>query len=122
MSTRTEQLADILRTLRATSPEVIGAAVVSAEGFIIASVLPNDTDEDLIGGMAASLLGVGERISADLMRAQMDQVFVRSPKGYILLNAINASASLVVLVTKDAKLGLIFLELKRAIAELANCL
>jgi uncharacterized protein len=122
MSSKTEQLADILRTLRATSPEVIGAAVVSAEGFIIASVLPNDTDEDLIGGMAASLLGVGERISADLMRAQMDQVFVRSPKGYILLNAINASASLVVLVTKDAKLGLIFLELKRAIAELANCL
>jgi uncharacterized protein len=122
MSSKTEQLADILRTLRATSPEVIGAAVVSAEGFIIASVLPNDTDEDLIGGMAASLLGVGERISADLMRAQMDQVFVRSPKGYILLNAINAAASLVVLVTKDAKLGLIFLELKRAIAELANCL
>lgn len=122
MSSRTEQLADILRTLRATSPEVIGAAVVSAEGFIIASVLPNDTDEDLIGGMAASLLGVGERISADLMRAQMDQVYVRSPKGYILLNAINASASLVVLVTKDAKLGLIFLELKRAIGELANCL
>lgn len=122
MSTRTEQIADILRTLRATSPEVIGAAVVSAEGFIIASVLPNDTDEDLIGGMAASLLGVGERISADLMRSQMDQVYVRSPKGYILLNAINAAASVVVLVTKEAKLGLIFLELKRAIGELANCL
>jgi uncharacterized protein len=122
MASKKDQLSDILRGIRAGSPEVIGAAIVSTEGFIIASVFPSDVDEDLIGGMAASLLGVGERISADLMQAPMEQVFVRSPRGYIILNAIDANASLVVLVTKDAKLGLIFLELKRSIAEIAAAL
>jgi len=122
MATKKEQLTEILRGIRGGSPEVFGAAVVSAEGFIIASVVPGDVDEDLVGGMAASLLGVGERISADLMRAPMEQVFVRSPRGYIILNAIDVNASLVVLVTREAKLGLIFLELKRSIAELSAAL
>ncbi len=122
MSTKSEKINDILRGIRATSPEVIGAAVVSSDGFIVASVVPNEVDEDLIGGMAAALLGVGERISADLMRSQMEQTYVRSPKGYIIVNAASAEASLVLLVTRDAKLGLIFLELKRTVAELAKYL
>jgi hypothetical protein len=119
---RREQLNDVLRAIRAGSPEVIGAAVVSTEDFIIASVFPSDVDEDLIGGMAASLLGVGERISTDLMQAPMEQVFVRTPRGYIIINSIDVNSSLVVLVSKDAKLGLIFLELRRSIAELAAAL
>lgn len=122
MAPKKEQLNDVLRGIRAGLPEIIGAAVVSSEGFIIASVFPSEIDEDLIGGMAASLLGVGERISADLMQAPMEQVFVRSPRGYIIINSIDAASSLVVLVTKDAKLGLIFLELKRSIAELSAAL
>ncbi len=120
MATKSEKLTDVLRSVRASSPEVIGSAVVTSDGFIAASVLPNEIDEDVIGGMAASLLGVGERISADLMRAGMEQVYVRSPKGYIIVNAVGPEAVLVVLVTREAKLGLIFLELKKTIVELAR--
>jgi len=122
MSTKSDKINDLLRAMRASIPEVIGAAVVSSEGFIVASVVPNEIDEDLIGGMAAALLGVGERISSDLMRSQMEQTYVRSPKGYIIVNAATADASLVLLVTREAKLGLIFLELKRSVAELAKYL
>jgi predicted regulator of Ras-like GTPase activity (Roadblock/LC7/MglB family) len=122
MATKSERINDTLRGLRAGSPEVIGAAVVSTDGFIVASVVPNEIDEDVIGGMAASLLGVGERISADLMRAQMEQTYVRSPKGYIIINSVGPDASLVLLVTREAKLGLVFLELKRTIAELSSLL
>ncbi len=120
MPTKGERLNEILRGIRASSPEVIGACVVNGDGFIVASVVPSEIDEDLIGGMAASLLGVGERIAADLMRSQMEQVYVRSPKGYIIVNAVGEDASLVLLVTREAKLGLIFLELRRTINELAK--
>jgi uncharacterized protein len=120
MATRSERINDVLRGIRASSPEVIGAAVVNQDGFIVASVVPNEIDEDLIGGMAASLLGVGERISTDLMRSEMEQVYVRSPKGYIIVNAIGEDSALVLLVTREAKLGLIFLELKRTIVELVK--
>jgi predicted regulator of Ras-like GTPase activity (Roadblock/LC7/MglB family) len=85
-------------------------------------VLPAEVDEELIGGMAASLLGVGERISDDLMRSEMEQVYVRSPKGYVIVNALSEDSALLLLVTREAKLGLIFLELKRSVGELARFL
>lgn len=120
MASKAEKLTDILRSMRAGTPEIIGACVVTSDGFIVASVLPSEADEELIGGMAASLLGVGQRISTDLLRAEMDQVYVRSPKGFIIVNAAGTDSSLVTLVSKDAKLGLVFMELKRTISELAK--
>jgi len=106
--------------MHTSTPEVIGAVVVNMDGFVVSSVIPSEVDEELIGGMAAALLGVGERIAQDLMRAQMEQVYVRSPKGYVIVNAINEQSALVVLVTREAKLGLIFLEIRRVVAELGR--
>jgi uncharacterized protein len=122
MASRTEKITEVLRGIRVSSPDVIGASVVSLEGFIIASVAPAEIDEELVGGMSAALLGVGERISGELMRAQMEQTYVKSEKGYVILNAIGTEAVLVLLVTKEAKLGLIFLELRRTISELTKVL
>lgn len=120
MASRTEKIQDVLRGLRAASPDIIGASMVSIDGFVIASVLPAEIDEELVSGMAAAMLGVGERISTELMGAAMEQTYVRSDKGYVVLNAVGADSVLVVLTTKDAKLGLVFIELKRRCAELAK--
>ena len=120
MASRTEKMQDILRGLRGASPDIIGAAVVSIDGFIVASVLPSEVDEELVSGMAAAMLGVGERISSELMASTMEQVYVRSEKGYVVLNAVGADSVLVVLTSKDAKLGLVFIEVKRRCAELAK--
>lgn len=120
MASKVERVTDVLRGLRTTSPEVIGAVVVSRDGFIVASVIPNEIDEDLIGGMASTLLGVGERIATDLMRAEMEQIYVRSPKGFIIVNAVGQESALVLLVTRDAKLGMIFIELRRIVADLVR--
>jgi predicted regulator of Ras-like GTPase activity (Roadblock/LC7/MglB family) len=122
MATRVERIAEVLRGLRISSPEIIGATVVSIEGFPIASVAPAEIDEELVSGMAAALLGVGERISGELMRATMEQTYVKSEKGYVILNSVGDQAVLVLLVTKEAKLGLIFLELRRMIPELMKAL
>jgi predicted regulator of Ras-like GTPase activity (Roadblock/LC7/MglB family) len=122
MASRTEKMQDILRGLRGASPDIIGAAVVSIDGFIVASVLPSEVDEELVSGMAAAMLGVGERISSELMASVMEQVYVRSEKGYVVLNAVGADSVLVVLTTKDAKLGLVFIEVKRRCQELAKAI
>ena len=122
MASRTEKMQDILRGLRGASPDIIGAAVVSIDGFIVASVLPSEVDEELVSGMAAAMLGVGERISSELMASTMEQVYVRSEKGYVVLNAVGADSVLVVLTTKDAKLGLVFIEVKRRCQELSKAI
>jgi predicted regulator of Ras-like GTPase activity (Roadblock/LC7/MglB family) len=121
-TTKSERICEVLRGLRQNTPEVIGATLVSSDGFIVASVLTNEVDEDVLAGMVASLLGIGERIAADLLKAQMEQVYVRAPTGYVVVNACGPDAALVLLVTREAKLGLIFLELKHTVAELARLL
>jgi uncharacterized protein len=117
---RVERIQDILRNLRSVSPDIIGSAMVSTDGFVIASMLPNEIDEELVSGMAAALLGVGERIAHELMGGQMEQTYVRGKQGYVILNAVGSEALLIVLTTPDAKLGLVFLDIRRRVGELAK--
>ena len=119
---RIERIQDVLRSLRAVSPDIVGSAMVSTDGFIIASLLPNEVDEELVSGMAAALLGVGERIAGELMGGAMEQTYVRGKLGYVILNAVGNEALLIVLTTPDAKLGLVFLDIKRRVQELAKIL
>ncbi len=119
---RVEKIQDVLRSLRAVSPDIVGSAMVSTDGFIIASLLPSEVDEELVSGMAAALLGVGERIATELMGGSMEQTYVRGRLGYVILNAVGQDALLIVLTTPDAKLGLVFLDVKRRVAELAKIL
>jgi predicted regulator of Ras-like GTPase activity (Roadblock/LC7/MglB family) len=117
---RVENINNVLRSLRSVSPDIIGSAMVSTDGFIIASLLPSGVDEELVSGMGAALLGVGERIAAELMGGAMEQTYVRGRLGYVILNAVGTEALLIVLTTPEAKLGLVFLDIKRRVAELAK--
>ncbi len=119
---RTDQIQDILRGLRTSSSDVIGAAIVSAEGFTAASSLPSDVDEEVLAGMGAALLGVAERIAKELMNGDMLQTYVRTTNGYIILNQAGEDAVLIVLTTAQAKLGLVFLDIDRRIPELLRLL
>jgi predicted regulator of Ras-like GTPase activity (Roadblock/LC7/MglB family) len=119
---RVEKIQDVLRSLRAVSPDIVGSAMVSTDGFIIASLLPSEVDEELVSGMAAALLGVGERIATELMGGSMEQTYVRGRLGYVILNAVGSEALLIVLTTPDAKLGLVFLDVRRRVAELSKIL
>lgn len=119
---RIERIQEVLRNLRAVSSDIVGSAMVSTDGFIIASLLPAEVDEELVSGMAAALLGVGERIAGELMGGSMEQTYVRGKLGYVILHAVGQEALLIVLTTPDAKLGLVFLDVKRRVGELAKIL
>jgi predicted regulator of Ras-like GTPase activity (Roadblock/LC7/MglB family) len=121
-SGRPDQIQDVLRRLRSSSPEVIGVALVSGDGFMAASLLPNEVDEEVVAGMAAALLGAAERVSKELLGAEAIQTCVRSKNGYIILNQVAGDAVLVVLASDSAKLGLLFLDIKRHIADLDEIL
>jgi uncharacterized protein len=122
MATKTEKITEILKGLNASSPDIFGLAVISLDGFLIAAVAPSEVDEELVAGMSTALLGVGEQVSEELMRAPMKQIFVKSENGYVILNPIGKESVLVLLVSIEAKLGLIFLELGRIVPDLKKVL
>ena len=119
---RTDQIQDVLRRLRMSSTEVSGVALVSTEGFMAASLLPNEVEEEVVAGMAAALLGAADRVSLELMGSHATQTCVKGQHGYIVLNQVGSDAMLVVLASENAKLGLLFLDIKRHLGDLSELL
>ena len=111
---RTEMMVSRLREMQAASPDIEASAVVSVDGLIMASALPVEVEEDRVSAMSAAMLSLGERIAMELGRGALDQVYIRGDKGYVILTAVGEEAVLTALAREGAKLGLVFLEMRRA--------
>ena len=94
--------------------------MVSVDGLIIASALPPDVEEDRVSAMSAAMLSLGERIAGELGRGILDQVYIRGANGYVILSSVGEEAVLTVLARQDAKLGLVFLDMRRAAEDLSR--
>ena len=119
---RTQQMVNRLRDLQAGASDIEASAVVSVDGLIMASALPADVEEDRVSAMSAAMLSLGERIAAELGRGYLDQVYIRGDNGYVFLMSVGEDAVLTVLARKDAKLGLVFLDMRRAAEDLTKLL
>jgi len=109
-----------LRNMQAAAPDIEASAVVSVDGLIMASALQQGVEEDRVSAMSAAMLSLGERISSELGRKGLEQVYIKGNKGAIVLTAIGEEAVLTALARQDAKLGLIFLEMRRAAEDLTR--
>lgn len=115
---RTDLLVERLRDLQSKTPDLEASAVVSVDGLTIAAALPVNVEEDRVSAMSAAMLSLGERIAGELGRGELDEVYIHGDDGYVLLTAIGYDAVLTVLARQDAKLGLVFLEMRRAAEDL----
>ena len=112
---RTEMLHEKLRDLQASSSDVEAGAIVSVDGLSMASSLPSGIEEDRVSAMSAAMLSLGERIASELTRGELEQVNVKGDNGYVILTSVGEEAVLTVLARKDARLGLILLDVSRAV-------
>lgn len=117
---RAEEMVRRLREMHSATPEIVASAVVSVDGLTIASALPTDVEEDRVSAMSAAMLSLGERIATELNRGALDQVYIHGDDGYVILSAIGTEAVLTALAEEKAKLGLVFLEMRRAADDLAD--
>ena len=122
MATRAEQMQQVLRGLVVNTPDLEGAATVSLDGLVLASVLPSGTDEDRVSAMAAALLSLGERTAAELQRGTLEQVYVKGNNGYTILMQAGPEAVLEAIAGPSAKLGMVLLDMKRAAQEISRLL
>ena len=115
---RTQLMVDRLRELQASSPDIEASAIVSVDGLTIASALPQGVEEDRVSAMSAAMLSLGERIASELGRGSLEQVYIKGELGYVVLMSIGEEAVLTALAREHAKLGLIFLDMRRATEDL----
>jgi predicted regulator of Ras-like GTPase activity (Roadblock/LC7/MglB family) len=117
---RAEQMVERLRTMQAAAPDIEASAIVSVDGLIIASALQQGVEEDRVSAMSAAMLSLGERISSELGRGSLEQVYIKGDEGSIVLTSVGEEAVLTAMARHDAKLGLIFLEMRRAAEDLVK--
>ena len=114
---RADMLNSLLSQLNSSSTDIEASAIISTDGLIIASLLPASMDEDRVGAMSAAMLSLGDRTAQELARGTMEQVLVKGDKGFVLMTYAGENAVLTVLTRPGAKLGLVFLDVKRTAQE-----
>ncbi len=117
---RSEMLNSILSDLNGSSADIEASAVLSTDGLMMASMLPGGMDEDRVGAMSAAMLSLGDRTAEELARGALEQVLIKGAKGYILMTHAGNEAVVTVLAKPNARLGLIFLDVKRAAESIAK--
>ena len=131
MTFRAEEIEQILKRLE-TVPGLEGSALISSDGFMLASSLPPDVSEDRVAAMGAATLtmaapiaamvSVAERVNKELGRGRFELAIISGGDGYTLATEVGVDAILIVLASKTAKLGLVFYEVRRAAEDLARVL
>lgn len=109
-----------LQSFEVNTPDVEASAIVSVDGLTIASSFPLGMVEDRVSAMSASMLNIGKRISSELERGMLYEVYVQGNDGYVLLMSVGDDALLSVMARQRARLGLVFLEMRKAISDLGE--
>ncbi|MEM9946749.1 MAG: roadblock/LC7 domain-containing protein [Cyanobacteria bacterium P01_D01_bin.36] len=122
MSIDIHQLNDAVRDFVTGTLHVQGAALVTAEGLPMVSTLPPGLEEPRAAAMAAAVVGIGDRIGAELQRGDMQHILLEGANGYSILTSCTSDTLFLVLASREAKQGVLMLEIKRMIAQLAQFL
>ena len=117
---RENTLEGVLNELQGSIPEIDACAIVSVEGLPIVSALPTDVDEAKVAAMTAAMLTLGEKAAMELGKGELEQVNIKGINGWLLVVQAGMNACLTVSTTANAKLGLIFLDMKRAAEKVAG--
>ncbi len=119
---RVEALNTILRRLQSNSPGIEGSALISEDGLLLASSLSADMEEARVAGMTATLLNLGGRASDELGRGNLEEVIVRGDRGYAVVINAGYGTLLLAITNESSKLGLVFFDMREAVAALRKVL
>jgi predicted regulator of Ras-like GTPase activity (Roadblock/LC7/MglB family) len=117
-----QRLKDTLRSLRQASPRLVGAAVVTADGFIVASDLPDEQYEKKVTVMAMAMLTMGQEATDELGSSHVERVLVESRDNYIVMVNVGPSAVLAAVSSKETVLGLLFVTMRQTAAKVSELL
>jgi predicted regulator of Ras-like GTPase activity (Roadblock/LC7/MglB family) len=119
---RLDELNRALRKLLGDSAGVEASALISEDGLMIASALPQGMEEARVAGMTATLLNLGSRGAVELNRGGVQEIIVRGERGYAVLISAGRGALLLALTNESSKLGLVFFDMRETIRTIQKVL
>ena len=113
-----EKIQRSLENLKNASHVIEATALVSSEGFILASVMPDPLGEERIAWLSAAFMGLAERCSGEMGKGRPEQLFIQAEHGYIVMMGIGNGTCLSVMASHDAKPGMILFDMKKTAEEI----
>jgi hypothetical protein len=110
---RSQEIQQALEQIKAASTDIEAAAMVSQEGFIIASVLTENLDEERVAALSAAFQGLAERSAEELGKGKPRQFFLQADLGYIVVMEVTKEAFLTVLSSRFGKPGMLLLDMRK---------
>ena len=102
--------------------DVQGSSIVSVQGLPICSALARDVNDGIVSAMSAAIQSVSERAVEELARGALTRILIEGEEGTIILSKAGNNAILCVLAGKEAKLGMVFLNIKSVAIKIAELL
>ena len=115
---RAQLLKQTLESLMSDTEDVQATALITDDGLIVASALPDQIEEARVGGMSATLLSLAARASRELNLGEIKQILVRGDASYAVIQRAAEGTLLLVITASTARLGLIFLDMNRAVVKI----
>jgi hypothetical protein len=121
MSDLAKKLQIVLDDLKQVgSVEAVG--IVSRDGLLIQVDIPSKPHAEAFGAMAATMLGAAETAMAEIGAELPNRVIVESKRGLLIVTGAGSRAILVVLTKNDETMGLILVEIGKAVKRIKKLL
>ena len=127
---KTDLLEEALKEMCSRLQGIQGAVIVSIEGFVVAAFTPHESELDeegptsspQVAAMAATLIALGERTLSRLAQGEMLRLLIEGNDGGMVVVPANKRASIAVMVSKEAKMGLVLYALQQHARVLSDIL
>lgn len=108
-----QRLAEQLKKVSAALPDLQALALLRSNATLVTVDNHTGQNRERLASMAIASMGLSEQIVYEFQRGEVEQIYIRGRTGYILMFAAGHGAFFLALVDRDAKMGLILLELRR---------
>ncbi len=122
MASKSEELQAIVNNLVNNSNDILGAAVISIDGLLMASSLSGGIDGSRVAAVSAGLISLAGRSAAQLNQGALKQTLIQANNGNIIAIQASEKASFVALLPTNVNLGMAFLECQDAATAISNIL
>jgi predicted regulator of Ras-like GTPase activity (Roadblock/LC7/MglB family) len=116
-----EDLIRVIAAIRRAIPELHGVMIASTDGLSLAHDFPEAESEN-VAAMAATALGLGQRITERAHLGNLVETVTRGDYGYMVVYGAGDSAVLVMSGPFNSNLGLMRIEARAASAQISQFL
>ena len=116
------ELEGLLEGLRSLSGEITTAAVLSGNGDLRASTVPEGVDGERYGAMLAALSGLARRTAREGGGEGFSQARIGTEDGYVLLVGLAEGGTLAATTGPEARVGLVLYDMRNVRGELERVL